>query len=105
MLKKLLGALWRRAPKRLRRLSVSLSQTKFTVTAGAIVEDGEGRVLLLKHVFRVGSGWGIPGGFITEGEQPDEAVRRELREEVGLEIEDLKLAFLRTLKGARQVEI
>lgn len=105
MLKKLLGALWRTAPKGLRRWSVRLVEPRFTVTAGAVVTDGEGRVLLLKHVFRTGSGWGIPGGFIERGEQPEEAIRRELREEIGLEVEALELAFVRTLKRPAQVEV
>ncbi len=105
MLRQLLGTLWRRAPKRVRLLTVRLIQPTFTVTAGAVVVDEEGRVLLLKHVFRTGSGWGLPGGFLSAGEQPEEAVRRELREEIDLEIDRLELAFVRTLKRARQVEI
>lgn len=105
MLKKLLGALWRGAPRSLRRWSVRLVEPRFTVTTGAVVLDEEGRVLLLNHVFRAGSGWGIPGGFIERGEQPEAAIRRELREEIGLEIEGAELAFVRTLKKPGQVEI
>ncbi|HEX8847048.1 MAG TPA: NUDIX domain-containing protein [Pyrinomonadaceae bacterium] len=101
----MLGALWRRAPRSLRRWSVRLVEPRFTVTAGAVVTDEEGRVLLLEHRFRVGSGWGIPGGFIEKGEQPEEALRRELREEVELEIERAEIAFVRTLKTPTQIEI
>ena len=67
--------------------------------------DERGRLLLLKHVFRPGSGWGIPGGFIEKGEQPEEALRRELREEIGMELESAEIAFVRTLKRPSQVEI
>src|SRR5215210_1392299 len=105
MLKKLLGALWRGVPKSFRRWSVRLVEPRFTVTAGAVVLDEEGRVLLLEHVFRAGNGWGIPGGFIERGEQPDAAIRRELREEIGLELEGAELAFVRTLRKPSQVEI
>ena len=105
MLKKLLGALWRGAPGSVRRLTMRLTQPRFTVTAGAIVVDDGGRVLLLKHVFRAGSGWGIPGGFIEKGEQPDEALRRELEEEIGLKLKQAELVFVRTLKRPAQVEI
>jgi ADP-ribose pyrophosphatase YjhB (NUDIX family) len=104
MLKKLLGTLWRRMPRGLRRFNVILLQDRFTATAAAVIVDERGRVLLLKHVFRVGSGWGIPGGFISSGEQPEEAVRREVREETGIEIEDLTLVFARTLKQYNQIE-
>ncbi|HEX8775897.1 MAG TPA: NUDIX domain-containing protein [Pyrinomonadaceae bacterium] len=105
MLKKLLGALWRGAPKSVRRWGVRLVEPRFTVTAGAVVCDESGRVLLLEHVFRAGSGWGIPGGFIERGEQPEEALRRELREEIGLELDGAELAFVRTLKRPAQVEV
>lgn len=81
------------------------TQPRFTVTAGAIITNSEGQVLLLNHRFRPGSGWGIPGGFIKRGEQPDQAIRRELREEVGLEVKDLSLFKTRAFGKAKQVEI
>jgi ADP-ribose pyrophosphatase YjhB (NUDIX family) len=105
MLRKILGGAWRGAPKFIRHWGVRLVEPRFSVTAGAVVVDADGRVLLLKHVFRTGSGWGIPGGFIEKGEQPEEAVRRELREEAGLELKSVELAFVRTLKKPAQVEI
>ena len=105
MLNDLFGALWRRAPRRLRRWTTRLSHPRFAVTAGAIITDPRGRVLLLKHRFRPGTGWGMPGGFIEEGEQPEDAVRRELREEVGLEVDQLKLFTTRAFRVPKQVEI
>jgi len=105
MLNDLLGAIWRRAPKALRRWTVRFSHPRFAVTAGAIITDARGRVLLLKHRFRPGSGWGLPGGFIEKGEQPEAALRRELREEIGLEVELLKLFTVRAFKRPKQVEI
>jgi ADP-ribose pyrophosphatase YjhB (NUDIX family) len=98
-------AIWRRLPRRARRWGVVATQARFTVTSGAVLVDQKGRVLLLRHTFRAGSGWGIPGGFIEPGEQPEEALRRELREEIGIEVDSLELAFVRTLVGIRQVEI
>jgi 8-oxo-dGTP diphosphatase len=105
MLKDLLGAIWRRAPKSLRRRTVRLSHPRFAVTAGAVITDARGRVLLLKHRFRPGLGWGIPGGFLETGEQPEEALRRELREEIGLEVEKLKVFTTRAFRKPKQVEI
>ena len=105
MLKQLAAGLWLGAPRFVRRAGVWLSQTRFTVTAGAVVRDESGRVLLLRHALRKGSGWGIPGGFVMRGEQPEEAVRREVREETGLALAKVELAFVRTLGHVRQVEV
>jgi ADP-ribose pyrophosphatase YjhB (NUDIX family) len=105
MLKGVLAGLWRGSPRFARRAGVWLTQPRFTVTAGVVVSDERGRVLLLRHVLRRGSGWGIPGGFIKSGEQPEAAVRRELREETGLELERVELALVRTLPHVRQVEV
>jgi 8-oxo-dGTP diphosphatase len=101
----LVGAIWRKLPGAIRRRLVRLGQTRFTVTAGALIFDDEGRILLLEHVFRPDSGWGIPGGFLGRHEQPEEGLRRELREEVGIEVEDVSFLFARTLKRPGQVEI
>lgn len=104
MAKNLLAGLWRAAPRWVRRAGVWATQARFTVTAAVVATDDAGRVLLLKHVFRGGSGWGIPGGFVEAGEQPAEAARREVREEAGLELEDVRLVEARTLARPRQVE-
>ena len=105
MLNDLLGAIWHSLPKSLRRWSMRLTQPRFAVTAGAVITDDRGRVLLLKHRFRPGTGWGMPGGFMAKGEQPEATLRRELREEVGLEVEKVELFTVRTFKVPRQVEI
>jgi 8-oxo-dGTP diphosphatase len=102
---KFFGSLFRYLPGGVRRRLVRLGQRRFTVTAGAFVFNDEGRLLLLEHEFRPDSRWGIPGGFLNKGEQPDVAIRRELREEVALEVDDVEFLFARTLPGPRQVEI
>jgi 8-oxo-dGTP diphosphatase len=84
---------------------VRTGQRRFTVTAGAMIFDDQGRILLLEHVFRPDSGWGIPGGFLSKGEQPEAALRRELREEIGIEVADVEMLFVRTLSRPRQIEI
>ena len=105
MLASLLCSIFRHLPGPVRRRVVRLGQRRFTVTAGAFVFDDEGHILLLEHEFRADSRWGMPGGFLGKGEQPDEALRRELREEVALEVTDVELYFTRTLKKPRQVEM
>jgi len=49
-------------------------------------------ILLIKRAFPPSAGkWGIPGGVVELGERIENAARREVREEVGLEIDNLKL--------------
>jgi ADP-ribose pyrophosphatase YjhB (NUDIX family) len=56
-------------------------------TVGALVVD-DGRVLLTRRAFEPFKGyWDLPGGFLEEGEEPLEGLRRELREETGLDVE------------------
>jgi ADP-ribose pyrophosphatase YjhB (NUDIX family) len=71
----------------------------------AVITDERNRVLLLNHVFRPGSGWGVPGGFINKGEKLEDALRRELREEIGLELGKVEFRFARALKTTAQVEV
>jgi len=105
MLRNLLSKLWQHAPPKLRRWTVRATNTTFTVTAAGIIFNPQGKVLLLKHRFRPGSGWGIPGGFLELGEQPDDALRREMREEVDLELNHLQVFTVRTFKKQKQIEV
>lgn len=105
MLQKLIARAWRALPPRVRRWSMRATQARFTVTAGALIFNDAGQILLLKHRFRAGSGWGIPGGFLEIGEQPEQALRRELREEIGLEVSHVEIFTARSFKRPRQVEI
>ena len=60
-----------------------------TVGCGVLVENQEGKVLLQK---RSDTGeWCVPGGALELGETYAEAATREVREEVGIEVSDLKL--------------
>ena len=54
----------------------------------AFVLDGDRRLLLARRAHEPDAGlWDTPGGFLDEAEEPRAALRRELREEAGVEIE------------------
>ena len=105
MLTTILGKIWRLLPAAVRFRAAKIGQARFTVTVAAILFDEQRKILLLEHVFRADRGWGVPGGFISKGEHPEQALRRELREEVSIEIDDVKFLFTRTLRRLKQVEI
>ena len=63
------------------------------VSAGALIYDRVGRLLILKPTYK--SGWTIPGGVMeADGESPWEACQREVREETGLEVSRGRLVVM-----------
>lgn len=55
--------------------------------AGCIIEDTNGKVLLLHRNTPERKQWETPGGKIEEGEDPMAAAKREAKEELGVEAE------------------
>ncbi|MBI1402225.1 MAG: NUDIX domain-containing protein [Porphyrobacter sp.] len=53
--------------------------------ASVIVTNLAGDVLLLRHSYGPDV-WGLPGGGLRAGEDPAEAARREVREELGIDL-------------------
>lgn len=89
-LQRLTRSIWQRLPVRLKIRAARAIQPKFTVSATAVIVNEAGEVLLLEHVLRPGSGWALPGGFLNSNEKPEDALRREMREEVSLGLEQVK---------------
>ena len=98
-----IGFAWKILPSWMRLKIIRVTQQKFTVSAAAVVTNSKGQVLLLNHLLRPYSGWGLPGGFLAAKEQAEEAIKRELLEETGIRIENVEMFRVRTI--ARHVEI
>jgi ADP-ribose pyrophosphatase YjhB (NUDIX family) len=77
-----LAILGLRLGSRLRRLYWRAARP--TTVGVRVVVVSEGRVLLARHTYI--EGWYLPGGGAGRGERLDEAGRREVREELGIEL-------------------
>lgn len=75
------------------------------VAAYAVVTDEDDRILLARWTEGRRVAWTMPGGGLEEGEDPELAVRRELREETGFHIETTELLGIhsRVIPGSRRV--
>lgn len=60
-----------------------------TIGVGVIIENSKGEVLLQKR--KDNGKWGIIGGGMELGESVEEVVRREAKEEAGIELGELTL--------------
>jgi len=76
-----------------------------------VIEDDSGRVLLVKHKPERGGFWQgkwiCPGGELEVGEEIGEGIKREVREETGLEVGLVRSlpAFDRIVKRGGKVEL
>ena len=67
-----------------------------------VIFSGENKIILLKRIKNGKEFYVFPGGGIDEGETNEEALRREIFEEVGAKIKDIK--FLSTYEMPKQHE-
>jgi len=64
-----------------------------TVTVGALIYNALGQMLLVR-THKWSDLWGIPGGKIKWGEPSETALRRELKEETDLEVEQIEFVMV-----------
>lgn len=63
------------------------------VTVGALIFSARGNVLMIR-THKWSNLWGIPGGKTEYGETSEAALRREIREETGLDVVDVRFVLV-----------
>jgi len=67
----------------------SIDSEGYRANVGIILCNGEGLLLLAGRIGR--NGWQFPQGGLQQGESAEEAMFRELKEEVGLDADDVEI--------------
>ncbi|SDJ55377.1 NUDIX domain-containing protein [Microbulbifer yueqingensis] len=75
--------IYRELPVDLRWKISYLTSDKFLVGMVFLIER-DNALLLVRHRYQ--DAWGLPGGWVEHGETIEQAVRRELREEIGARV-------------------
>lgn len=79
-------------------LSGRIWRMRHRVIVAGVIKNERGEYLLCKKPDNLGvfaGQWGIPGGGIDDGERMNDALKREMREEVGLEIDEIVPMFFK----------
>lgn len=99
--KQRIANLLRRAPwiMALVQRAWGLTRPRYSLGVVGVLIDDDRRVLLVEHVFHSRTPWGLPGGWVDWGEAPDATLRRELREELELDVEVGPLLLLERDRG------
>jgi 8-oxo-dGTP diphosphatase len=80
--------IWRDVPFPgwLRTVFLRVMNPSFMVGAMALIQDTEGRLLVIEHTYRREVPWGLPGGWLQRAESPERGLEREVFEETGFEV-------------------
>jgi phosphoglycolate phosphatase len=70
-------------------------------TVGALIFNSKKEVLMIR-THKWSGLWGIPGGKIKRGEKSETALRRELKEETGLNITDIKFVLVQDCISSKE---
>ena len=104
-MKKILLNIWRLMPFWMQRLASAIIRPHFQVAVGALIFNEQGQLLLCEHTYRRLHPWGLPGGDLKFGEDPVDAVKREVLEETGLTVEDAELLLVESSKEIRHIAL
>lgn len=104
-MKRFLLQIWRILPPWMERIASAIVRPKYRVVVGAIILNEQAQILLCRHTYRRLHPWGMPGGDIKFGEDPSDAIRRELREETGFSVNAARLLLVEGSKQIRKISL
>ena len=95
---------YKRLPQAARNLLIRAGTPSFHVGSICVVERADGHLLLVRQSYRR-DGWGFPGGLLQRREDPADAARRELREELGIDVELVGLPVVVIDSPMRRIDV
>lgn len=104
---RLLLKLWKLLsfPKRLKLALVRTMEDEFLIGLTGVILNDKNTILVVKHSYRDGERWSLPGGYIKEKEHPYEALAREVEEETGFIVRVDRELKIRTDRETARLDI
>jgi ADP-ribose pyrophosphatase YjhB (NUDIX family) len=103
LMKTILLRIWKWLPFRMQKIFSRILMPSFQVFAAGVIFNPKGQILLGKTTYQRIHPWGLPGGSLKYGEEPQDAVVREVWEETGLEIEVKELLLVKNSSARDQI--
>ena len=104
-MKRILLKIWRILPFWMQGIAAAIIRPRYQVAVGAMIFNDKGQLLLCEHTYRRLHPWGLPGGDLKFGEDPVEGARREIMEETGLIMKDVRLLLAESSTEIHQISL
>ena len=99
---RLATAVWRRIGGPWQWRLLRWREATFLVGLTGVVTDDDGRVLVQVHRYWMGNPCGLPSGWAAAGETWERGLAREVHEETGLTVTDVRVVRVSPVPGARR---
>ena len=88
-----------------RKEEVVIEKNEFVLAVQCWIINTKKEILLTQRKLekKYGGMWEATSGLVKSGENSIQGIKRELREEIGIEIEDKELKLLKTVKGEKTI--
>lgn len=82
-----------------RKQGVTLNNGEYIISVQCWIVNSEGKILLTQRSLNKNNGgkWKPTGGLVISGETSKQGIKRELKEEIGLDIEDDKIRLIKEI--------